>query len=166
MTASESAISDLDPVAFKRLSDEKPHLATGSVPSSPLKLEVKDGYPDLSRPIHFCSFSGRKALLEILLDFSVALEAIAFEENKGLTTALVLAARRGFLTSCYLLLEAGANPTIPARPQKACSTPQPSITPVTKWTCFSLTVPNTMSSPRRSVDGLILSKLRYEPIHC
>jgi hypothetical protein len=37
MTASESAlftaISDLDPVAFKRLSDEKPHLATVSVPS-------------------------------------------------------------------------------------------------------------------------------------
>jgi hypothetical protein len=109
-----------------------------------MELEVKDSYSDLSRPIHCCSFSRR----EPLLDFPVDLEAIAFEENKGLTTALVLAACRGPLTSCCLSLEAGANLTIPARSQKARFTIQPSITPGTKWTCFSPTVPNTMSSPR------------------
>ncbi|MCH1506697.1 MAG: hypothetical protein L7V86_24180 [Verrucomicrobiales bacterium] len=113
-----------------------------------MELEVKDSYPDLSRPIQCCSFSRREPLLEVLLDFPVDLEAIAFEENKGLTTALVLAAWRDSLTSCCLLLEAGVNLTKPARPQKARFTPQPSITPGTKWTCFSPTVPNTMSSPR------------------
>ena len=114
MTKSETAlwvaISNNNASGLREILDDTPQLATVSVPSSPWKYEIEEGYPNLSRPIHFCSLSGRETLLAILLEFPVDLEAIAFEENKGLTTALVLAAWEGSLESCHLLLNAGANP--------------------------------------------------------
>lgn len=114
MTANEeavwAAVTNQDAATLKSLLDASPQLAIVSVPSSPYKFEIKDGCPGLSQPIHFCSFAERETLLELLPNYPVDLEAIAFEENKGLTTPLVLAAWEGSLTSCRLLLEAGANP--------------------------------------------------------
>lgn len=81
-----------------------------TINSGPWRVEPDDTYPHASRGVHFCSLAGRESLLEVLLKYSPDLEALTCEENKGLTTPLVLAAWEGSLISCKLLLEAGANP--------------------------------------------------------
>jgi ankyrin repeat protein len=73
-------------------------------------LKPDDSYPYKTKGAHVCSLSGRERLLEILLKNDPDLEAVTYEENKGLTTSLVLAAWEGSLESCRLLLNAGANP--------------------------------------------------------
>jgi len=89
---------------------ESPDTVYSSINSNPWKLEPDDSYSHKTMGVHVCSFSGRERCLEILLNYRPDLEAITLEENKGLTTPLVLAAWEGSLESCRLLLEAGANP--------------------------------------------------------
>ena len=87
-----------------------PELVHSSINSNPWKVEQDDSYHYETTGIHICSFSGRERLLEILVKHSPDLEVFTFEENKGLTTPLVLAAWEGSLKSCQILLDAGANP--------------------------------------------------------
>jgi len=89
---------------------ETPDLVNASINSHPWKVEPDTSYTHQTKAIHICSFAGREKLLKTLLNHNPALEVITFEENKGLTTPLVLAAWEGSLESCTLLLEAGANP--------------------------------------------------------
>lgn len=104
------ALADAEVDAFDDLLRRHPELMEASVQSSPWKLEIDPSFPGQSRAIHFCSFARREALLKVLLKHQPDLEVKTFEENKGLTTALVLASWEGSLSSCRLLLEAGANP--------------------------------------------------------
>lgn len=60
--------------------------------------------------MHFCCFQKREELLKELLRYHPDLESLTFEDNKGITTPLVLATWEGSLKTCRLLLEAGANP--------------------------------------------------------
>lgn len=104
------AIRDNDAKKLEDVLGESRELVDSSINSSPWKLEPSESYAHATKGIHVCSFSGRERLLDVLLKHSPDLEAMTFEENKGLTTPLVLAAWEGSLESCRLLLEAGANP--------------------------------------------------------
>ena len=81
-----------------------------SLNSNPWRVEPDDTYTYETKGVHVCSLSGREQLLEILLRHKPNLDAITFEENKGLTTPLVLSAWEGSSASCQMLLDAGANP--------------------------------------------------------
>lgn len=105
-----NALAEADVEAFEDLLRRHPEFVEASVQSSPWKLKIDPSFPAKSRAIHFCSLAGREALLEVLLKHRPDLEVKTFEENKGLTTPLVLASWEGSLSSCRLLLEAGANP--------------------------------------------------------
>jgi len=109
-----AAIRDNDAKQLGALLRESPELVHSSISSNPWKVEPSNSYPYVTRGIHFCSFSGREQLLAVLLEFAPDLEVLTFEENKGLTTPLVLAAWEGSLESCRLLLDAGANPNTSA----------------------------------------------------
>jgi hypothetical protein len=85
-------------------------LVHSSINSDPWRVEPDEAYAYETKGVHVCSFSGREGLLKVLLAHSPDLEAITFEENKGLTTPLVIAAWEGSLESCRMLLDAGANP--------------------------------------------------------
>lgn len=104
------AIRDADLEKLAELLRRSPSLVNSSINSNPWRLEPVESYRGRTRAIHVCSFAGREQVLKILLDHRPDLELTTFEENKGITTALVLAAWEGSLESCRLLLEAGANP--------------------------------------------------------
>ncbi|MEM7386745.1 MAG: ankyrin repeat domain-containing protein, partial [Verrucomicrobiota bacterium] len=89
---------------------EHPEWVHVPIPGSPWTLEEGDPKSSATRAVHFCSLAGREVLLKVVLAHGPDLEVRTFEENKGLTTPLVLAAWEGSLESCRLLLEAGANP--------------------------------------------------------
>ena len=105
-----TAIRDEDPDRLEAVLRDSPESVHLSINSSPWKIEPSDAYMHPTKGVHVCSFAGRERLLAVLLKHSPDLEAITFEENKGLTTALVLAAWEGSAETCRLLLEAGANP--------------------------------------------------------
>jgi hypothetical protein len=118
-----------------------------TINSGPWRVEPDDTYPHASRGVHFCSLAGRESLLEVLLKYSPDLEALTCEENKGLTTPLVLAAWEGSLISCKLLLEAGANPNTCA----SAESPLYAAAEHHAWEKVDLlvaTAPSTIFSPR------------------
>lgn len=104
------AIRDGDAHALEVVLKASPELVHASINSYPFKVEAVDLYRHQTKGVHVCSFSGREPLLGILLKYNPDLEVVTFDENKGLTTPLVLAAWEGSVESCRLLLEAGANP--------------------------------------------------------
>jgi hypothetical protein len=105
-----SAIKDEDPQALGDVLAGSPELAELTLNSNPWRVEPDESYRSETRPVHTCSLAGREKLLKVLLQYEPDLEVLTFEENKGITTPLVLAAWEGSLESCRLLLEAGANP--------------------------------------------------------
>ena len=105
-----SAIGEQNAEALDGILQSSPELVHSSINSNPWEVKPDESYPYDTKGIHICSFSGRERLLNILLKYHPGLEAITFEENKGLTTALVLAVWEGSLESCRLLLDAGSNP--------------------------------------------------------
>ena len=110
MTEYWAALEEQKADVLDRLLRSSPELVHSAINSNPWTLEIDESYPYETRGVHFCSFSGREQLLQILLKHGPDLEVITFEENKGLTTPLVLAAWEGSVESCRLLLDAGANP--------------------------------------------------------
>ena len=104
------AIKEQNEEVLDGLLRNSPELVRSSINSNPWKLEPDESYPYETRGTHVCSFSGRERILEVLLRYDQDLEVMTYEENKGLTTSLVLAAWEGSLESCRLLLAAGANP--------------------------------------------------------
>jgi len=104
------AIRDQDVERVRQVLAASPDLVHSSINSLPYRIEPDAGYRHQTTGLHVCSYAGREELLAVLLAHGPHLEAITFEENKGLTTALVIAAWEGSAKSCRLLLEAGANP--------------------------------------------------------
>jgi ankyrin repeat protein len=105
-----TAIRDADAPALRALLSASPDSVHTPISSSPWRVAHDPSYAHQTMGVHVCSLAGREPLLAVLLAFAPDLEVVTFEENKGLTTPLVLAAWEGALESCRLLLEAGANP--------------------------------------------------------
>ena len=81
-----------------------------SINAFPWDVEPDPEYNHETRGIHVCSFAGREKALKVLLGYKPDLEVVTFDENKGITTPLVIVAWEGSVASCRLLLEHGANP--------------------------------------------------------
>ena len=104
------ALRDVDLAAVQASLEATPQLVHSFIRSYPFNIAPNDNYTYETKGIHVCSFAGRESLLEVLLQYKPDLEAVTLDEDKGLTTPLVLAAWEGSLQSCRMLLEAGANP--------------------------------------------------------
>lgn len=105
-----TAIKNQDAGQLRDILAASPQLVHSTINSLPYALAPDPSYKHATTGVHVCSYAGREKLLSALLDHEPDLEAITYEENKGLTTSLVIAAWEGSLESCELLLEAGANP--------------------------------------------------------
>jgi uncharacterized protein len=73
------------------------------------------GEEETARAVHFAVFK-HPELLQVLIDRGADVNALGYEGNYGWAPPLVLACWEGNLETVRLLLEAGANPNIPAVP--------------------------------------------------
>lgn len=112
MTEIWTVLEEGDADGLKRLLDRCPELVDAPLNTNPWRISPDPAYTHQTRPIHFCSFAGREDLLAVLLKYDPQVDVFTYEDNKGMTTPLVLAAWEGALRSCELLLESGANPHI------------------------------------------------------
>ena len=104
------ALCEEDADAVEALPKKTPELVHSFIRGYPFQVSPIESYTHETTGVHVCSFAGREKLLSVLLKFEPNLEALTLDENKGLTTPLVIAAWEGSLESCRLLLQAGANP--------------------------------------------------------
>jgi ankyrin repeat protein len=86
---------------------------TGTVWADGEKVDVDPDDRRSVAAIHFAAFHGDADLARLLIEFSADIEQVVYEENKGQTTALVLAAWEGNLETMQVLLDAGAQANVP-----------------------------------------------------
>ncbi len=68
-----------------------------------------------SRAVHLAAY-GHGGLLRLLIEHGADVDALGYEGNHGWAPPLVLACWEGTVETVRLLLEAGADPNLPARP--------------------------------------------------
>ena len=146
---------DLDRV--RELLDEDPSLANADVRgTASTRGDWGWGSPwgdpsegETVRAVHFAAYT-HADLLRLLIEYGTDVDAYGYEGNHQWSPPLVLACWEGSRETVQILLEAGANPNLPAIHGGSPFTP-PSTTGTHGRSTFSSgTARDTTSSPRRS----------------
>lgn len=128
-----TAVSENDVTGVAKLVSEEPELVHSrfrGVAWGPDKwggpdskaTELPEDFLFSNAAIHVAAVNGYDQLLKSLLDADADPDDIGYEENKGLTPPIVLAAWEGSIETVRILLEYGADPNITASAETALYT--------------------------------------------
>lgn len=115
------AVGKLDLDRVREFLDQDPSLANADVRGiasirphwgwGPPGEDPQEG--ETARAVHFAAYT-HAALLRLLIEYGADVDAYGYEPNNQWTTPLVLACWEGSRETVRILLEAGANPNLPA----------------------------------------------------
>ena len=129
-----NVVRENDWVGLEKLLDQYPDWVdariTGSAwnpghiynPQSKSQVVPPDDFPFSNTALHVASVNGRPELVRVLIEHGADVNAIGFEENKGLTPAIVLAAWEGCLDTMRQLINGGADLNLAASAETALYT--------------------------------------------
>ena len=113
------AVDDDDMARVKQLVEQSPELVRKRYFGVAWKPEEIEGFEFSNTALHTAAVNSRVPLAKLLIKFGADINAIGYEENKGLTPPIVLAAWEGSLEMLRLLLDAGADLNCPASAETA-----------------------------------------------
>ena len=93
-----------------------------TAPGAKTPSEPPEDFLFTNSAVHFAAVNGHDDLLDLLLGSDAAPDDIGYEENKGLTPPIVLAAWEGTVETVRILLEHGADPNLSASAETAMYT--------------------------------------------
>lgn len=119
-----TAVADDDIDCVKTLLDQHPELVRERYFGVAWKPEPVEGVQFTNTALHTTAVNSQVELAKLLIENGADVDAIGYEENKGLTPPIVLAAWEGSVEMLRLLLDAGADPNLAASAETAlyCAT--------------------------------------------
>ena len=114
-----AAVADDDVPSVKTLLDRHPELVRERYFGVAWKPEPVEGLQFGNTALHTAVVNSRVELAKLLIENGADIDAIGYEENKGLTPPIVLAAWEGSIEMLRLLLDAGADANLAASAETA-----------------------------------------------
>ena len=117
-----NAVADNDVDAAEDLLNESASLVNErfhGVAWDPTKRRNPNQFPFTNTALHTAAVNSRSDMAAMLLSKGADPNAVGYEESKGLTSAVVLAAWEGSLETLTVLLDSGADPNLFASAESA-----------------------------------------------
>jgi len=114
-----AAVANDDIDCLKTMLDRQPELVRERYFGVAWKPEPVKGLQFSNTALHTATVNSRVELAKLLIANGADINAIGYEENKGLTPPIVLAAWEGSIEMLRLLLDAGADPNLAASAETA-----------------------------------------------
>ena len=120
-----NAVADNDTDSVSDLLNESPSLVNErfhGIAWHPDERKKPSQFPFTNTALHCAAVNSQVKLATLLLSKGADPNAVGYEDNKGLTPAIVLAAWEGSLETLEVLLDHGANPNLVASAESALYT--------------------------------------------